>query len=103
MKIIFLISFIIIGSFTYMKLNPIEPIIQQDFTENTFTEKPIIDPIKKTKKQPRISHNTYQCDGRNHCSQMRSCEEAKFFIRNCRGTKMDGDHDGVPCESQWCH
>ncbi|MEB2316353.1 MAG: excalibur calcium-binding domain-containing protein [Xanthomonadaceae bacterium] len=33
---------------------------------------------------------------------MRSCDEAKFFIRNCPGTQMDGDRDGVPCESQWC-
>jgi len=45
---------------------------------------------------------TFRCDGRQHCSQMRSCQEATFFIRNCPGTKMDGDNDGVPCESQWC-
>ena len=44
----------------------------------------------------------YTCDGRQHCSQMSSCEEAKFFIRNCPDTKMDGDGDGVPCEQQWC-
>ena len=45
---------------------------------------------------------TYQCDGRTYCSQMTSCEEATFFINNCPNTKMDGDNDGVPCESQWC-
>lgn len=45
----------------------------------------------------------YTCDGRTHCSQMNSCEEAKFFINNCPGTKMDGNGDGVPCESQWCN
>ena len=45
---------------------------------------------------------SFSCDGRQHCSQMRSCEEATFFIRNCPNTKMDGDNDGVPCESQWC-
>ena len=44
----------------------------------------------------------FSCDGRAHCSQMTSCEEAKFFIQNCPNTKMDGDGDGVPCESQWC-
>ena len=44
----------------------------------------------------------FRCDGRTHCSQMSSCEEATWFIRNCPGTQMDGDHDGVPCESQWC-
>lgn len=45
---------------------------------------------------------TFRCDGRQHCSQMRSCEEATFFLRHCPNTKMDGDRDGVPCESQWC-
>lgn len=44
----------------------------------------------------------YSCDGRQHCSEMSSCEEATFFIRNCPNTKMDGDHDGIPCESQHC-
>ena len=44
----------------------------------------------------------FSCDGRQHCSQMRSCEEATYFIRNCPDTKMDGDNDGVPCESQHC-
>jgi len=44
----------------------------------------------------------FQCDGRTHCSQMTSCAEATYFIRNCPNTKMDGNDDGVPCESQWC-
>ena len=45
---------------------------------------------------------SYKCDGRVHCSQMTSCEEATFFLRNCPGAKMDGNNDGVPCEMQWC-
>lgn len=44
----------------------------------------------------------YRCDGRTHCSQMRSCAEAKYFLRHCPGTSMDGDGDGIPCERQWC-
>jgi len=46
--------------------------------------------------------SSFRCDGRTHCSQMTSCEEAKFFLKNCPGTKMDGDGDGIPCEQQWC-
>ncbi len=45
----------------------------------------------------------YTCSGKTHCSEMSSCEEAKYYIHNCPGTKMDGDGDGVPCESQWCN
>jgi hypothetical protein len=44
----------------------------------------------------------FQCDGRTHCSQMTSCAEAMYFLKNCPGVKMDGDNDGIPCEGQWC-
>ena len=45
----------------------------------------------------------FHCDGRTHCSQMTSCAEAEFFLRNCPGVEMDGDRDGEPCERQWCN
>ena len=41
----------------------------------------------------------FECDGRQHCSQMTSRAEAEFFVRHCPDTKMDGDHDGQPCEN----
>ena len=50
-----------------------------------------------------VSSRSSRCDGRTHCSQMSSCEEATYFLRNCPGTQMDGEGDGVPCERQWCH
>lgn len=48
------------------------------------------------------STESFTCDGRTHCSEMRSCAEATYFIRSCPNTTMDGDNDGVPCERQWC-
>jgi len=44
----------------------------------------------------------FKCDGRVYCSQMTSCAEATFFLRNCPSVKMDGDGNGIPCEKQWC-
>jgi len=41
----------------------------------------------------------FKCDGRQYCGQMKSRAEANFFLRNCPNTKMDGDHDGIPCEN----
>jgi cold shock CspA family protein len=53
-------------------------------------------------KYPKVvipkSTQNFTCDGRQHCSQMNSREEAVFFINNCPNTKMDGDGDGDPCE-----
>jgi hypothetical protein len=48
------------------------------------------------------NRTNYRCAGKVYCSEMTSCEEAEFYQRNCPGTKMDGDGDGIPCESQWC-
>lgn len=49
------------------------------------------------------STNNYTCEtGKIYCSQMSSYREAKYYLKNCSGTRMDGNHDGVPCESQWC-
>ena len=43
----------------------------------------------------------FQCEGKTWCSDMSSYEEAVFYLRNCPGTKMDGDGDGIPCERQF--
>lgn len=51
---------------------------------------------------PAPASGKYSCDGRSYCSQMTSCAEATWFLKNCPGVKMDGDRDGVPCETQWC-
>ncbi|WP_304672329.1 excalibur calcium-binding domain-containing protein [Neisseria polysaccharea] len=63
--------------------------------ENTPVKTQVLPEIKR--QQPDSS--PYRCDGRQHCSQMTSCEEAKWFVRNCSDTKMDGDGDGIPCEN----
>ena len=52
--------------------------------------------------EPRSSVAAFRCDGRTYCSQMTSCAEATWFLKNCPGVKMDGNHDGIPCEQQWC-
>ncbi len=44
----------------------------------------------------------YSCEGKQYCSEMNSCKEARFYLKNCPNVKIDGDNDGIPCESQWC-
>jgi hypothetical protein len=41
----------------------------------------------------------FACDGRHLCRQMRSCAEARYFLEECGVYRLDGDGDGVPCES----
>lgn len=55
----------------------------------------------RTGATPRSSPGVYRCEGKQHCSQMASCEEARFYVAHCPDTRMDGDGDGKPCED-WC-
>ena len=59
------------------------------------------DPSKQSTR-PLSNQTRFRCEGKKRCSEMSSCEEATFYLQNCPGTEMDGDGDGVPCESQWC-
>jgi hypothetical protein len=51
--------------------------------------------------QPGQQVEHFQCQGKVWCTQMSSYEEAVYYIRNCQGTNMDGDGDGIPCEQQF--
>ena len=46
--------------------------------------------------------STYTCQGKTRCTEMTSCEESKFYLKNCPNVKLDGDKNGIPCEKQWC-
>jgi len=50
----------------------------------------------------RVLPPQFACDGRVFCSQMTSCEEARFFLRNCPANRMTDEGDGSACEKRWC-
>ena len=42
----------------------------------------------------------WSCGPRRTCSQIGSCDEARWYLQNCPwGGKLDRDNDGIPCES----
>jgi endonuclease YncB( thermonuclease family) len=41
----------------------------------------------------------YRCGNKRNCTQMRSCAEARFYFTRCGLHSLDGNGDGVPCES----
>ena len=69
-------------------------------TVDTLSNSGAMQTLTKAKEiaKPKVN---FKCDGRQHCSQMNSYEEAKYFIQHCPNTKMDGDNDGIPCEKQF--
>ena len=70
-----------------------EPIMH---TANIARQSDIIESVTSKKK-------SFQCKGKHFCSEMASCAEATYYLQHCPDTQLDGDNDGIPCESQWCH
>ena len=106
-KTFLLFAIIGICAFAYQRLN-----IKTQHTPTQQYKAPITEaipqrqytaPITETIQQRQVTKPkpSFSCDGRQHCSQMSSYEEAVYFIRNCPNTKMDGDSDGIPCERQF--
>ncbi|KDC54654.1 MULTISPECIES: cold shock domain-containing protein [Pseudoalteromonas] len=94
-SIIAVLGFVAVNKYNHYKTN-------EQFNNHT----PVItnaDLATFDEKYPKvvIPKNTqnFTCDGRQYCTEMRSREEAVFFINNCPNTKMDGDGDGKPCEN----
>ncbi len=43
-----------------------------------------------------------QCGIKNQCSQMRSCQEAIYYLDECGVTGLDPDNNRIPCEQSVC-
>jgi len=39
------------------------------------------------------------CGSKHYCREMTSCAEARFYLNQCRVVSLDGNHDGIPCNS----
>lgn len=52
-----------------------------------------------TKKSTDINLESFQCGTKLYCTQMNSCEEARYYLSSCGLERLDRDNDGVPCES----
>ena len=62
-------------------------------------EEHITQSIDKLNGRLPVALGKFKCDGRLYCSEMRSYEEALYFHRHCRGTRLDGNGNGKPCEN----
>lgn len=45
------------------------------------------------------STGSYTCGSKTYCTEMNTCEEARYYLNSCGLSRLDADKDGVPCES----
>ena len=53
----------------------------------------------KSRPDAKSQLAAFECGAKTYCSEMVSCREAQFHLKSCDLTRLDGDGDGVPCES----
>lgn len=49
--------------------------------------------------RPSRSVSRWSCARAPYCTGISSCAEAQFYFQECGVGRLDGDNDGVPCES----
>lgn len=99
-----LVNFFIGAAIVAIFISVFVPFVSGIYTREKLKREPVNSPESMRISSKSSSNNptsNYRCDGRTHCSQMKSYEEAVYFINNCPGTEMDGDGDGEPCERQF--
>ena len=56
-------------------------------------------PAAPTAAPTSATTSSFTCSGKRYCREMSSCEEAKLYLTQCGVRSLDGNHDGVPCET----
>jgi hypothetical protein len=51
------------------------------------------------RSKPQPGNAGFACGNKTKCSQMISCEEARFYLTRCSVRSLDKDGNGVPCEA----
>lgn len=50
------------------------------------------------KPQQSAAKKKYRCGSSKRCSNISSCEEARYLLEHCGLKRLDRDGDGIPCE-----
>lgn len=73
----------------------------------------VLQPLKKllpakagnaasTAKAAEPAVTFFTCDARTSCAQMTSCEEVKYFQKNCPALAWEASGESPSCRTQWC-
>jgi len=52
----------------------------------------------ETDLPPVLAPGDYTCGSKHHCAQMRSCDEAHYYLTVCGVSALNPKGDGIPCE-----
>jgi endonuclease YncB( thermonuclease family) len=58
-------------------------------------------PATRSPARPQMDRPValFRCGAKRTCREMASCDEAKFYLNVCGRKRLDGDGNGIPCET----
>lgn len=59
----------------------------------------VLEGARRLPAQSLTGQISADCGNKTYCREMLTCEEAMHYLKDCGLTRLDGDGDGVPCES----
>lgn len=84
----------------WREANPIKPSDFRKGVKNGTYQQPSASSDTQTRSPfQRQQSGSLTCGTKNTCKQMTSCQEAKHYLNVCGVKSLDGNKDGVPCES----
>jgi len=88
------------GNWVRVSVNGVTGWVSGDYLSTTPLETAPVVPRQSQPATRLVEAPSATCPSRRYCSQIGSCEEARFYLANCSwGWRLDADSDGVPCES----
>jgi hypothetical protein len=57
---------------------------------------------KVEKPAARTTSSSFACS-KKKCTEISTCDEAMFLLKECGLSRLDSDHDGIPCEALCGH
>ena len=78
--------------------NPTPPWEWRKQHPSTFSTRPNVTRSSAAAHAKNTTLRDPHCGKKKRCSQMSSCEEAKYYLTQCGVKSLDGDGDGTPCE-----
>lgn len=74
------------------------------------THAPLVNPVAQAEPQQievsavaATAEPAFRCEGKQHCSQMASCAEARFYLKNCPATLLMKTRAGQRSHQGWAH
>ena len=55
--------------------------------------------VAAIEQAPALNPEAFSCGTKRLCREMASCAEARFHLETCGVRTLDGDRDGLPCET----